>query len=192
MRHVAVIGSGPAGYYVAEAAGRQWGDGVRVDVIDRLPVPNGLIRTGVAPDHQSINAVSRRYEAMALGDNVHFMGNVTLGKDVSVDELLALYDAVVLATGAPSDRPLEVPGATADGRARRGDRGGQRRAGLRAHPGKGASGVRGFGHRRPRAGCADGFRRSPRDDPGASRAVAGGNDAEKSWASCSGWSARRR
>jgi ferredoxin--NADP+ reductase len=115
MRHVAVIGSGPAGYYVAEAAGRQWGDGVRVDVIDRLPVPYGLIRTGVAPDHQSIKAVSRRYEATALGDNVRFVGNVTLGKDVSVDELLSLYDAVVLATGAPSDRPLEVPGAELPG-----------------------------------------------------------------------------
>ena len=115
MRHVAVIGSGPAGYYVAEAAAKQWGDDVRVDVIDRLPVPYGLIRTGVAPDHQSIKAVSRRYEATALGDNVRFVGNVTLGKDVSVDELLSLYDAVVLATGAPADRPLEVPGADLPG-----------------------------------------------------------------------------
>ncbi len=110
MRHVAVIGSGPAGYYTAEALQKQYGDDVRVDIIDRLPVPFGLIRTGVAPDHQSIKAVSRRYEAVALTDNVRFVGNVTLGKDVAVDELLALYDAVVLATGAPRDRALGIPG----------------------------------------------------------------------------------
>ena len=110
MRHVAIIGSGPAGYYTAEACRKRFGDGVRVDVIDRLPVPYGLIRTGVAPDHQSIKSVSRRYEATALSDNVRFVGNVTVGKDVGVPELLELYDAVVLATGAPLDRPLGIPG----------------------------------------------------------------------------------
>ena len=110
MRHIAIIGSGPAGYYTAEAAGKLWGDGVRVDIIDRLPVPYGLIRTGVAPDHQSIKGVSRRYEAVALSDNVRFVGNVTVGADVSVAELGALYDAVVLATGAPNDRPLGISG----------------------------------------------------------------------------------
>ena len=61
MRHIAIIGSGPAGYYTAEAAQKQWGDDVRVDIFDKLPVPYGLIRTGVAPDHQSIKGVSRRY-----------------------------------------------------------------------------------------------------------------------------------
>ena len=115
MRHIAIVGSGPAGYYTAEAAQKRWGDGVRVDIIDRLPVPYGLIRSGVAPDHQSIKGVSRRYEATAQTDNVRFVGNVTLGKDVSIDELRALYDAVVLATGAPHDRPLEVPGADLPG-----------------------------------------------------------------------------
>lgn len=115
MRHVAIIGSGPAGYYTAEAGLRLFGDDVRVDIIDRLPVPYGLIRTGVAPDHQSIKAVSRRYEATALSDNVRFVGNVTVGKDVSIPELLALYDAVVLATGAPADRPLGVPGGDLPG-----------------------------------------------------------------------------
>lgn len=110
MRHVAIIGSGPAGYYTAEACQKQFGDAVRVDIIDRLPVPYGLIRTGVAPDHQSIKAVSRRYEATALSDNVRFVGNVTVGVDVSIDELRGLYDAVVLATGAPADRPLGIPG----------------------------------------------------------------------------------
>jgi ferredoxin--NADP+ reductase len=111
MRHIAVIGSGPAGYYTAEACQKTFGDAVRVDIVDRLPVPFGLIRTGVAPDHQSIKGVSRRYEAVALTDNVRFVGNVTIGQDVSIDELRALYDAVVLATGAPHDRPLEIPGA---------------------------------------------------------------------------------
>ena len=110
MRHVAVIGSGPAGYYTAEGCAKLFGDQVRVDIIDRLPVPFGLIRTGVAPDHQSIKAVSRRYEATALGDNVRFVGNVTVGPDVRIPELLELYDAVVLATGAPADRALGVPG----------------------------------------------------------------------------------
>ncbi|UIJ44520.1 FAD-dependent oxidoreductase [Sphingomonas cannabina] len=110
MRHIAVIGSGPAGYYTAEAAQKAFGDQVRVDIIDKLPVPFGLIRTGVAPDHQSIKAVSRRYEATALTENVRFVGNVAVGRDVSIHELIDLYDAVVLATGAPADRPLGIPG----------------------------------------------------------------------------------
>lgn len=110
MRHIAVIGSGPAGYYAAEAAQKQWGEDVCVDIFDRLPVPFGLIRTGVAPDHQSIKGVSRRYEAVALSSNVRFVGNVTVGQDVSVAELQGLYDAVVLATGAPLDRRLGLPG----------------------------------------------------------------------------------
>ena len=111
MRHIAIIGSGPAGYYTAEAAQKKFGDDVRVDIIDRLPVPFGLIRFGVAPDHQSIKAVAGRYEKVALSDNVRFVGNVTVGKDVSVDELQTLYDAVILATGAPDDRPLGIDGA---------------------------------------------------------------------------------
>jgi ferredoxin--NADP+ reductase len=110
MRHVAIVGSGPAGYYTAEALQKLFGADVRIDIIDRLPVPYGLIRFGVAPDHQSIKAVSKRYEQVSLSDNVRFLGNVTLGQDVSVDELRGLYDAVVLATGAPHDRPLGIPG----------------------------------------------------------------------------------
>lgn len=111
MRHIAIVGSGPAGYYTAEAAQKEFGEDVRVDIFDLLPVPYGLIRTGVAPDHQSIKAVSRRYEKTALSDNVRFVGNVAVGKDVNISELSELYDAVVLATGAPRDRPLEIPGA---------------------------------------------------------------------------------
>ena len=115
MRHIAVIGSGPAGFYTAEGCRKLFGDRVRVDIIDRLPVPYGLIRTGVAPDHQSIKAVSRRYEATALGVAVRFLGNVAVGTDVTITELRDLYDAVVLATGAPADRPLAIPGGDLPG-----------------------------------------------------------------------------
>jgi ferredoxin--NADP+ reductase len=110
MRHLAIIGSGPAGYYTAEAAQKKWGEDVRIDVFDSLPVPYGLIRTGVAPDHQSIKGVSRRYEGTALSENVRFVGNVTVGTDISVPELQQLYDAVIFATGAPNDRALGIPG----------------------------------------------------------------------------------
>ncbi len=110
MRHVAIIGSGPAGYYTAEAAQQAFGDDVQIDIFDRMPSPYGLIRYGVAPDHQSIKEVAQRYEHVALSDNVHFIGNVSVGTDVSIAELQELYDAVILATGAPSDRPLDIPG----------------------------------------------------------------------------------
>lgn len=111
MRHIAIIGSGPAGYYTAEAAQKAFGDDVRIDIFDCLPVPYGLIRFGVAPDHQSIKGVSRRYEQVALTENVRFVGNVNVGKDVSIEELDALYDAVILATGAPQDQELGITGA---------------------------------------------------------------------------------
>lgn len=110
MRHFAVVGSGPAGFYTAEALERAYGDKARVDIIDRYPVPYGLIRFGVAPDHQSLKAVSKRYDKVVESDGVDFIGNVTLGRDVSVDELLELYDGVILATGAPHDRKLGIPG----------------------------------------------------------------------------------
>jgi NADPH-dependent glutamate synthase beta subunit-like oxidoreductase len=115
MRHIAIVGSGPAGYYTAEAAQKAFGDDVRVDIIDRLPVPYGLIRSGVAPDHQSIKAVYRRYETVNLSDTVRFVGNVMVGRDVSIAELQSIYDAVVLATGAPNDRVLDIPGADLPG-----------------------------------------------------------------------------
>ncbi len=110
MRHIAIIGSGPAGYYSAEAAQKRWGDDVEIDIFDMLPVPYGLIRFGVAPDHQSIKGVSRRYEKVALSENVRFVGNVAVGRDISIGELRQLYDGIVLATGAPHDRQLGLPG----------------------------------------------------------------------------------
>ena len=105
---VAIVGSGPAGYYTAEALAKQ--EDVRVDIIDRLPTPYGLIRAGVAPDHQSIKNVSRRYEKTNLQDNVRFVGNLSLGEDIDLADLRELYDAVVLSTGAGKDRPLGIPG----------------------------------------------------------------------------------
>ena len=110
MRHFAVVGSGPAGFYTAEALEKAYGEGARIDILDRYPVPYGLIRFGVAPDHQSLKAVSKRYDKTAETAGVDFIGNVTVGRDVSVAELLELYDAVVLATGAPHDRKLGIPG----------------------------------------------------------------------------------
>ena len=110
MRQFAVIGSGPAGFYTAEALAKAYGDQARIDLIDALPVPYGLIRFGVAPDHQSIKAVSRRYDQVAEGEAVRFVGNVKVGRDVSIAELRDLYDAVILATGAPNDRKLGIPG----------------------------------------------------------------------------------
>ena len=110
MRQIAIVGSGPAGFYTAEGALKQWGDDVRIDIYDFLPVPFGLIRTGVAPDHQSIKGVSRRYEKTSLNDAVRFIGNVMIGKDISIAELQSMYDAVVLATGAPNDKAVGLPG----------------------------------------------------------------------------------
>jgi NADPH-dependent glutamate synthase beta subunit-like oxidoreductase len=110
MRHFAVVGSGPAGFYTAEALGKAYGDSARIDILDRYPVPYGLIRFGVAPDHQSLKAVSKRYDKVAESTGVDFIGNVAVGRDVSVEELLSFYDAVILAVGSPHSRKLGIPG----------------------------------------------------------------------------------
>jgi ferredoxin--NADP+ reductase len=110
MRHFAIVGSGPAGFYTAEALEKAYGESARIDILDRYPVPYGLIRFGVAPDHQSLKAVSKRYDKVAESAGVAFIGNIAVGRDVSVAELLELYDAVILATGAPHDRKLGIPG----------------------------------------------------------------------------------
>lgn len=110
MRHFAVVGSGPGGFYTAEALNKAYGETARIDLIDRYPVPYGLVRFGVAPDHQSLKAVSKRYDKVAESAGVDFIGNVCVGRDVSMAELLELYDAVVLAIGAPRDRNLGIPG----------------------------------------------------------------------------------
>lgn len=111
---VAIVGSGPAGFYTAEALLRA-GDDVRVDIIERLPTPFGLIRAGVAPDHAKTRNVIRAYDKTARAAAVRYYGNVTLGRDVTLDALSEIYDAVVLATGAPRDRSLAIPGADKTG-----------------------------------------------------------------------------
>ena len=113
--HVAVVGSGPAGLYTAEALIKQAAaldppKAIRVDVLDRLPTPYGLVRYGVAPDHKSIKSIAEYLRGVLEHDGVHFVGNVHLGEDVTRDDLLATYDAVVYATGAMRDRHLGIPG----------------------------------------------------------------------------------
>ena len=107
---VAIIGSGPSGFYTADSLLKSDHD-VQIDIIERLPTPFGLIRGGVAPDHQTTKKVAKAYEKTALKDEVSYFGNVEVGKDVSMDELREIYDAVVLAVGAPTDRELGIPGA---------------------------------------------------------------------------------
>ena len=106
---VAIVGSGPSGFYTADALLRSGAD-VEIDVIDRLPSPFGLIRAGVAPDHQKTKNVSRAYEKTALNDKVTYYGNVDVGADISIEQLKELYEAVVIAIGSPYDRKLGVPG----------------------------------------------------------------------------------
>jgi ferredoxin/flavodoxin---NADP+ reductase len=107
---VAVVGSGPAGFYAADALLKSEDPPVEVDVIDRLPTPHGLVRLGVAPDHENIKAVSRAFEKTAARPGFRFFGNVEIGRDVSHDDLLRLYDAVVYSVGAQTDRRLGIPG----------------------------------------------------------------------------------
>lgn len=109
MKHIAIVGSGPAGCYLADQLLRLV-PGARIDVIERLPVPFGLVRYGVAPDHQGTKAVSRLLDRVLARDTVRFFGNVEVGRDVRLAELMQLYDAVVLATGAPRDRRLGIAG----------------------------------------------------------------------------------
>src|SRR3954468_10821400 len=106
---VAVVGSGPAGFY---AAGALLGADVpvEVDMIERLPTPWGLVRLGVAPDHPKIKSVSRAFEKIAAQPGFRFLGNVEIGRDLSHDELLELYDAIVYAVGAQTDRRMGIPG----------------------------------------------------------------------------------
>ena len=110
---VAIVGSGPAGFYAAghlQKAKSHPDLEVQVDVFDRLPTPWGLVRAGVAPDHPNIKAVSRVYEKTAEHSGFRFFGNVELGRDISHDELLDRYHAVVYAVGAQTDKRIGIPG----------------------------------------------------------------------------------
>ena len=107
---VAIVGSGPAGFYAADALLKSEEPVVEVDMIERLPTPWGLVRLGVAPDHPNIKSVSRAFERIAAKPGFRFFGNVEIGRDVSHEELTRLYDAVVYAVGAQTDRQLGIPG----------------------------------------------------------------------------------
>jgi ferredoxin--NADP+ reductase len=106
---IAVVGSGPAGFY---AAGHllKGAEHIEVDMLERLPTPWGLVRSGVAPDHPKIKSVTRIYEKTAAHPRFRYFGNITFGLHVSREELLDHYHAVVYATGSPSDRPLGITG----------------------------------------------------------------------------------
>jgi ferredoxin--NADP+ reductase len=106
---VAIVGSGPSGFYAAEALVKS-GREVQVDVFESLPCPFGLVRYGVAPDHQKIKSVTKVFDRIAARPNVGFFGNVTIGVDVRVEDLRRFYDAVVFSNGAQSDRRLGIPG----------------------------------------------------------------------------------
>ena len=106
---VAVVGSGPAGFYAAGAL-LDADVPVEVDMIERLPTPWGLVRLGVAPDHPKLKTVSRAFERIALKPGFRFFGNVEVGRDLSHGDLTRLYDAVVYAFGAQTDRRLGIPG----------------------------------------------------------------------------------
>jgi ferredoxin/flavodoxin---NADP+ reductase len=104
---VAVVGSGPAGFY---AAAPLLAAGAEVDVIERLPTPWGLVRLGVAPDHPQLKTVSRAFEKIAAQPGFRFLGNVEVGRDLTHDDLARLYDAVVYSYGSAADRRLGIPG----------------------------------------------------------------------------------
>lgn len=106
---VAVVGSGPAGFYAAGAL-LDAEASVEVDMIERLPTPWGLVRLGVAPDHPKLKTVSRAFERIALKPGFRFFGNVEVGRDLSHSDLTRLYDAVIYAFGAQTDRRLGIPG----------------------------------------------------------------------------------
>ncbi len=106
---VAVVGSGPSGFYTTEALIKS-AHPIRVDLFERLPAPYGLVRYGVAPDHPKLKQAIQVYEKIAQSSDFSFVGNVTIGRDLSVDELRDAYHAVVLTCGAETDRRLGVPG----------------------------------------------------------------------------------
>jgi ferredoxin/flavodoxin---NADP+ reductase len=108
---IAIVGSGPAGFYAAGHLLTGAGEGeIHIDMLDRLPTPWGLVRSGVAPDHPKIKSVTRVFEKTAAHTRFRFFGGVELGTDVTLDELAARYHAIVYATGSAADRPMGIPG----------------------------------------------------------------------------------
>ncbi len=112
---VAIIGSGPSGFYVAEHLLKQKKFVVEIDMFERLPTPYGLVRFGVAPDHQKIKSVTAVFEKIAAYPRFHFYGYVEFGKDVTLQDLRDYYHQIVYTTGAQTDRRLEIPGEDLQG-----------------------------------------------------------------------------
>ena len=112
--NVAIVGAGPSAFFVAERL-LQSKRRISVSIIERLPVPFGLIRYGVAPDHQTTKNVATHFQSILDDERVHFFGHVHVGRDVSLNQLRDLFDAVVIATGASKDRTLGVPGCQLHG-----------------------------------------------------------------------------
>ena len=112
---IAVIGSGPAGFYAAGELFRQQSWEIKVDMFERLPTPFGLVRGGVAPDHQKIKSVQKIYSRIAENENFRFFGNVEFGRDIFQADLLEHYDAVIYSVGSPADRELGIPGEDLSG-----------------------------------------------------------------------------
>ncbi len=108
--HVAIVGAGPSGFYAAGALFKELGANVKIDMFDRLIAPHGLVRYGVAPDHQNIKTVSKVYERTAAEPNFRYFGDVDFGNDLNLDDLRSHYDQIVWAVGAQSDRHLGIPG----------------------------------------------------------------------------------
>jgi ferredoxin--NADP+ reductase len=106
---VAIVGSGPAGFYAA-AALLDAEEPIEVDMIERLPTPWGLVRLGVAPDHPKLKSVSKAFERIAAKPGFRFLGNVEVGRDLKHTDLAGLYDAVIYAVGAQTDKRLGIPG----------------------------------------------------------------------------------
>ncbi len=105
-----IIGAGPSGFYAAAALIKKEGYPVTVDMFDRLVAPHGLVRYGVAPDHQNIKAVAKTYDRTAAEPGFRYFGNVEFGKQITHEDLCRHYDVIIYATGAQSDRKLGVPG----------------------------------------------------------------------------------
>jgi ferredoxin/flavodoxin---NADP+ reductase len=112
---VAVIGAGPSAFYAVEALFKQRDLVCQVDMFNRLPTPFGLVREGVAPDHESIKAVTRVYERIAKSPNFRYFGNVTFGVDITHEDIKPLYDQIIYAVGAQSDRRMGIPGEDLEG-----------------------------------------------------------------------------
>ncbi len=107
---IAIVGAGPAGFYTAESLLKRSEVVCSIDFFNRLPTPFGLVREGVAPDHQSIKSVVRVYDKIASHPNVRYFGNVTVGADITLSDLRQYYDQIVYAVGAQSDRRMGIEG----------------------------------------------------------------------------------